>query len=130
MDWDEKKYEMQEEAKKAASHDCQNHRDECDMVHPSIAKNVLAQMSQGRRRPQPHPKKWRNWLLTPKVCIWYMNQHTMQMQAFNMTEAFAQMSGSAKLNVFNHMFENLLDENEKSLFLSDVMGEISEDENR
>lgn len=129
-DWDEKKYEWVEEQKRAMKHDCINESAECDTVHPNIAKNIIAQPPKALCRYQPHPKDWRKWLQTPKVSMMYLNQHTLKMEAFNLSEAFNQMSTSAKLNVFNSMFTHLLDDDEKSLFLSDILGDRNAAENR
>ncbi len=123
MNWNEDKYKIVEEQKRCAEHDCVNEGDECDFVHPNIAKNVFTVLPKDLVRKQPHPKQWREWLQKPKAVLYYTNQHTLKMEAFNMSEVFNQMSTSAKLNVFNNMYINLLDQDEKSLFLSDILGD-------
>lgn len=127
-DWNEDKYKLTdkqklwaEEQKRCNEHNCYNNASECDIVHPNIAKNLMAILPQNKLRHQPHPKNWRAWLQNPKVLVHYMNQHNLRMEVFNMTEAFNQMSTSAKLNIFNNMFLHLLDDDEKSLFMSDLL---------
>lgn len=122
MDWNEKKYEWIEEQKRCNEHDCINDAHECDTVHPNVAKNVMhGPPTNHIRKAVVHPKSWRGWLQAPKVPLWYFNKHSMRMECFNLSEAFYQMSSNAKLNVLHCVYENLLDENEKSLFLSDML---------
>jgi hypothetical protein len=122
IEWNEKKYEMHEEHKRAVEHDCVNHRDECDEIHPNLTGPINV-LHPKEFRPQFHPRPWRNWLLEPKVVLSYFNQYNLRMEVFNLSQAFGQMDSNAKLNLFNTMYEHLLDEDEKSFFLSDIVGE-------
>ena len=117
----EKRYEIMAEQERCTAHDCIGDAENCDNVHPNIAKNVIAPIPM-ICKPEPHPKNWRKWFQTPKTILWYTNQHNLKIQAFNLTEAFNQMTSSAKLNVISGIFHNLLSDDEKSLFLSAVMG--------
>lgn len=118
-EWNEKKYEMYEEFQRSVAHDCHNDRENCDTIHPNCEKMLLA-ITPLCREQQTKPPSWRNWLLTPKTVIGYVNQHTLKYEAFNLSEAFAQMSTNGKLNVINNIIANCLDDDERSLFFSDI----------
>jgi hypothetical protein len=118
-EWNEDKYKMQEELQRSNAHDCIGDRKNCDTIHPNFEKCILG-ITPLRRPQDKKPPSWRKWMLKPKACIGYYNQHTMRYEAFNVSQAFDQMSTNGKLNVLNTIIYTCLDDNERSLFFTDM----------
>lgn len=114
-----KREEHQAEVLLAYAHDCINDRVNCDTIHPNTERMVFAQPSIERNQERK-PPNWRNWLLSPKVGIQYINQHTLRLESFNLSEAFAQMNSNGKLNVIHLIIEHCLSNDERSMLFSDL----------
>lgn len=122
MTWNEDKYERADEIKRMVEHNCMGDRENCDNIHPNTEK-MISPVPPHYRPQDKKPAAWRNWVMSPKVGIFYMNQHTLKFELFNVSEAFAQMSTNGKLNVIHNIVQNCLDDNERSMFFSDLQSE-------
>lgn len=115
-----RKYEeRQAELQRAHQHNCIDDRENCDNIHPNIERMVCVSPSIYRDQ-ELKPPQWRNWILAPKVCIAYINQHNLKLEAFNLSQAFAQMNSNAKLNVVHNIIEHCLNDDERSMLFSDL----------
>lgn len=69
---------------------------------------------------QHHPKQFLEWLKSKKTIIAYFDKISMRQNFLNLGEIFDQMNSSQKIAVMKMCFDNLLDEDEKSFFLTEI----------
>jgi len=72
-----------------------------------------------------HPKEFLEWLKSKKAIIAYWDKVSMCQRLLNLSEIFGQMNSSQKIAVMKMSFTELLDEDEKSFFLSEINAPVS-----
>lgn len=120
-EWNEDKYKGADEYQAFISHDCWVDWENCNSIHPTYCKTNYAVLKDSL--PENIPQHHRHWMMYPHVIIRYLDKMTLRHEYFNISEAFFQMSGGGKINVMELMYRNLLNDDEQSLFLSQIVGD-------